>query len=100
MRARRARRILPGQTRAGPHRTRTSARAREGCCHNLMRAKHLLSKFPLGKGVVYPERSAWTKAHREWLGRLEFADHSGRLVFEGCLEGVRSLELRGGGRDK
>lgn len=65
-----------------------------------MRAKHLLSKFPLGKGVVYPERSAWTKAHREWLGRLAFADHSGRLVFEGCLEGVRSLELRRGGRDK
>ena len=56
-----------------------------------MRAKHLLSKFPLGKGVVYPGRSAWTKAHREWLGRL---------VFEGCLEGVRSLELRRGGRDK
>ena len=65
-----------------------------------MRAKHLLSKFPLGKGVVYPERSAWTKAHREWLGRLAFADHSGRMTvacevcFQPCLPAIAALTAK------
>lgn len=43
---------------------------------------------------MYPEKTAWTKAHREWLGRLEFADPCERLVFGEYLESVRSLELR------
>ena len=59
-----------------------------------MRARHLLSKFLLRKGIVYPGKTAWTKAHREWLGRLEFADPCERLVFGEYLESVRSLELR------
>ena len=61
---------------------------------DLMRARHLLSKFLLRKGIVYPGKTAWTKAHREWLGRLEFADPCERLVFGEYLESVRSLELR------
>lgn len=73
---------------------RDLARAREDCRHDLMRARHLLSKFLLRKGVVYPGGVAWTKAHREWLSGLEFADPCERLVFEEYLEGVRSLELR------
>ena len=43
---------------------------------------------------MYPGKTAWTKAHREWLGRLEFADPCERLVFGEYLESVRSLELR------
>lgn len=73
---------------------RDLARAREDCRHDLMRARHLLSKFLLRKGIVYPGKTAWTKAHREWLGRLEFADPCERLVFGEYLESVRSLELR------
>ena len=46
---------------------RDLARAREDCRHDLMRARHLLSKFLLRKGIVYPGKTAWTKAHREWL---------------------------------
>ena len=73
---------------------RDLARAREDCRHDLMRARHLLSKFLLRKGIVYPGKTAWTKTHREWLGRLEFADPCERLVFGEYLESVRSLELR------
>lgn len=73
---------------------RDLARAREDCRHDLMRARHLLSKFLLRKGIVYPGRTAWTKAHREWLGGLEFEDPCESLVFGEYLEGVRSLELR------
>lgn len=60
---------------------RDLARAREDCRHDLMRARHLLSKFLLRKGIVYPGKTAWTKTHREWLGRLEFAEfcRGGRL---------------------
>ena len=73
---------------------RDLARAREDCRHDLMRARHLLSKFLLRKGIVYPGKTAWTKAHREWLGRPGFADPCERLVFGEYLESVRSLELR------
>lgn len=73
---------------------RDLARAREDCRHDLMRARHLLSKFLLRKGIVYPGKTAWTKAHREWLGRLEFADPCERLVFGEYLESVRSPGLR------
>ena len=70
------------------------ARAREDCRHDLMRARRLLPKFLLRKGIVYPGKTAWTKAHREWLGRPGFADPCERLVFGECLESVRSPGLR------
>lgn len=59
-----------------------------------MRARHLLSKFLLRKGIVYQGRSAWTKAHGEWLATLSFGGPCEQLVFEEYLEAVRSLELR------
>jgi len=73
---------------------RDLARAREDCREDLMRARHLLSKLLLRKGIVYGGRTAWTKAHREWLSRVELADPCERLVLEEYLESVRSLELR------
>jgi transposase len=73
---------------------RDLARSREDCRHGLMRARHLLSKFLLRKGIVYPGKTAWTKAHREWLGRPGFADPCERLVFGEYLESVRSPGLR------
>lgn len=74
---------------------RDLARAREDCRHDLMRARHHVSKFLLRKGLVYGEgRSAWTKAHREWLSRLEFADHCEEVVFREYLDAARTLESR------
>lgn len=74
---------------------RDLARAREDCRHDLMRARHLLSKFLLRKGIAYEAgKKAWTKAHRAWLASLKFADPCERLVLDEYLEGVRSLELR------
>lgn len=79
---------------------RDLARAREDCRHDLMRARHLLSKFLLRKGIVYGKgKKAWTKAHAEWLSKLEFEDPCEKLVFDEYLEGVRSLELRRGRLD-
>mgnify|MGYP002511428304 CR=1 FL=1 len=74
---------------------RDLARAREDCRHDLMRARNLLSKFLLRKGIVYEAgRSAWTKAHASWLSSLEFKDPCEALVFEEYLEGIRGLERR------
>ena len=74
---------------------RDLARAREDCRHDLTRARHLLSKFLLRKGVVYESgKAAWTKAHRAWLSSLSFGDPCEELVFGEYLEGIRSLELR------
>lgn len=74
---------------------RDLARAREDCRHDLVRARHLLSKFLLRKGIAYDSgKSAWTKAHRAWLASLEFADPCERLVFDEYLEGVGALERR------
>ena len=73
---------------------RDLARAREDCREGLMRARHLLSKLLLRKGIVYSGGKTWTKRHHEWLSRLELPDPCERLVLEEYLEGVRSLELR------
>lgn len=59
----------PGQEAA-----RDLARARADAREDLMRARHLLSKMLLRKGLVYPGRSAWTKAHREWLRSVELPE--------------------------
>lgn len=79
---------------AGMEAARDLARAREDCREDLMRARHLLSKFLLRKGIVYSGGKAWTGRHREWLSRIELPDPCERLVLAEYLEGVRSLELR------
>ena len=73
---------------------RDLARAREDCREDLMRARHLLSKLLLRKGIVYDGGSTWTRAHEAWLSRIELPDPCERLVLEEYLEGVRSLKLR------
>ena len=73
---------------------RDLARAREDCRADLMRARHLLSKLLLRKGVVYDGGTTWTRRHREWLSRVELPDPCERLVLGEYLEGVLSLELR------
>lgn len=74
---------------------RDLTRAREDCREDLMRARHLLSKFLLRKGIVYDAgKTAWTRTHRAWLRGLEFADPNERLVFDEYLAGVEALEQR------
>ena len=73
---------------------RDLARAREDCRRDLMRARHLLSKFLLRKGIVYDGGRAWTKAHEAWLSRVELPDPCERLVLAEYLEGARFHRLR------
>jgi transposase len=50
---------------------RDLARAREQVRLDLMRCRHRLSKLLLRHGRVW-DRTAWTKAHREWLAAQTF----------------------------
>lgn len=66
---------------------RDLARAREDCRHDLMRARHLLSKFLLREGIAYESgKKAWTKARRAWLVSLSFDDPCG-----GCIRRYRPI---------
>ncbi len=74
---------------------RDLARAREDCRHDLMRARHRLSKLLLRKGLVYDEgRKAWTRAHARWLSKLTFSDPCEEVVYREYLDAVRTLESK------
>lgn len=73
---------------------RDLARARADARADLMAARNRLSKMLLRKGLVYPGRTAWTKAHREWLRSIELPLPPERLVMEGYLQQVVACEQR------
>jgi len=80
---------------------RDLSRAREDARKDLMRARHLLSKFLLRKGIVYEsDKTTWTKMHRAWLSSLVFEYPEEQLVFEDYLGGVAFFEYRRDGLDK
>jgi transposase len=59
-----------------------------------MRARHLLSKFLLRKGIAYKGKSTWTKTHKAWLSTLEFEYTDEKLVFSQYLDGITVFEQR------
>jgi transposase len=74
---------------------RDLARAREDVRQELTRAKHLLSKFLLRKGIVYDEgKTAWTKTHRKWLERLNMPNEAERLVLSEYLMSIEEAERK------
>lgn len=79
----------PGQEAA-----RDLARARADAREDLMRARNLLSKMLLRKGVVYDGKSAWTRAHREWLRAIDLPLAPERLVMSEYLQQVVAAEAR------
>ena len=72
---------------------RDLARAREQVRVDLMRCRHRLSKLLLRHGRVW-DRSAWTKAHREWLGSQVFAHQNTELAFIDNLAACDGLTAR------
>src|SRR2546426_1818515 len=70
-----ARLLLAGQLKfvavpsASWEAARHLCRAREQVRSDLMRCRHRVSKLLLLYGRVYPEATAWTQRHRQWLAR-------------------------------
>ena len=72
---------------------RDLARAREQVRVDLMRCRHRLSKLLLRHGRVW-DRSAWTKAHREWLSAQTFEQVNTELAFIDNLAACDGLSAR------
>lgn len=74
---------------------RDLARARADARGDLMRCRHRLSKMLLRKGIAYEAgKSAWTKAHREWLSSICFGDPVEKAVFDEYLDSVVAAERK------
>lgn len=78
---------------------RDLARARADAREDLMRARNRLSKMLLRKGIVYPGKSTWTKAHMDWLGKVALPEPCERFVLSELLAEVASCEARRGRLD-
>lgn len=68
---------------------RELSRARETARDDVRVAKQRLSKFLLRQSRHYKGKTAWTKAHREWLTKQRFEDAHLQLTFDAHL---RALE--------
>ena len=72
---------------------RDLARAREQVRLDLMRCRHRLSKLVLRHGRVW-DRTAWTKAHHEWLAAQRFEQVNTELAFIDNLAACDGLSAR------
>lgn len=75
---------------------RDLCRGRDDARLDLMRARHRLSKFLLRRGRVFGagSRSAWSQAHRWWLGTQTFERTAERVMFEDYLLSVEQAAAR------
>ncbi|MBV9047956.1 MAG: IS110 family transposase [Solirubrobacterales bacterium] len=65
---------------------RDLVRCREAIRVDLMRARHRLGKFLLRREIYYQgPAKAWSRAHRQWLAGLRFADRASQLTIADYL---------------
>lgn len=72
---------------------RDLVRARAAAVADLGRCRQRIGGFLLRQGVHYGAKP-WTKRHRAWLGRLEFAAAAHRLMFAEHLEALDQVQAR------
>jgi transposase len=95
-----ARLLLAGQLQpiavpsASLEAARHLCRAREQVRQDLMRCRHRVSKLLLLHGRVYPERTRWTRRHRQWLSRQRFSEPAAELAYLDTLAAVDGLVAR------
>ncbi len=70
------------------------ARTREQVRHDLMRARHRISKLLLLHGRVYPGKTAWNQTHKRWLSQQAFEHEPTELAFIDLLAAVDGLTAR------
>ena len=72
---------------------RDLCRARDDAREDLQRSRHRLGKLLLRRGLHYPGRN-WTRAHRQWIDSLEWAQPAERVVVDDYLLAIDHLEAR------
>lgn len=79
--------------------TRDLLRCRDDIKLDMNRCKQRISKFLLRLGHIYDKESSWTKAHREWMKGLVFANALHKETFDQYYSYLVSLEDRLGRMD-
>jgi len=72
---------------------RDLCRARDDAREDLQRARHRLGKLLLRRGLHFSGRN-WTKAHRQWIDRLDWTHAPERVVVDDYLLAIDHLEAR------
>jgi|SRR5680860_305114 len=67
---------------------RDLVRAREDARRDLMSARHRLGKLLLRRGLVYPGKGAWARAHHQWLRQQKFDQSALQTAFDSAFEVV------------
>jgi len=79
----------------GEEALRDLVRAREDVRGDLMRARHRMGKLLLRHDVRYDGAGEnWTTRHRDWLGRVELADHGAQVTLLDYLGAIDALVVR------
>lgn len=73
---------------------RDLVRSREDVRHDLMAARHRLSKLLLRHGLVYSGGDAWTQKHDRWLRSQPLNDLAFKTAFDSCYEAVVQTTAR------
>jgi transposase len=58
------------------------------------RARHRVAKTLLRYGLIYPGKSAWTKAHQQWVGRQRLPEANAQRALEHHLLHLDSLHAQ------
>jgi transposase len=72
---------------------RDLCRARDDAREDVQRSRHRLGKLLLRRGLHYSGRN-WTRAHRQWISRLEWVHAAERIVVDDYLLAIDHLEAR------
>ena len=72
---------------------RDLCRARDDAREDLQRSRHRLGKLLLRRGLHFGGRN-WTRAHRQWIDSLEWAQPAERIVVDDYLLAIDHLESR------
>jgi transposase len=73
---------------------RDLVRARSATQGDLIRCRQRIGGFLLRQDLRYPAGKPWTKRHRLWLGRLDFAAAAHRLMFAELLDALDQTQAR------
>ena len=72
---------------------RDLGRARDDAREDLQRSRHRLGKLLLRRGLHFPGRN-WTRAHRQWIERIEWGHAPTGVVANDYLLAIDQLEAR------
>jgi transposase len=73
---------------------RDLCRARDDAREDLQRCRHRLGKLLLRRGLHFPGRKNWTRAHRQWIASLVWAQPAERVVVDDYLLAIDHVEAR------